>query len=300
MKFFIDFEATRFSNRIISIGCVASNGATFSTLVNPNQKIDKFIMELTGITNVDLSKAPSADEAFNALFNFIEKNNDSLPPEYFCYGDSDAVFLKYTIRTMTETRACICAQAILGNLVDYATTVKQFFMVKSDMALRKVYMLIKSKNELVQRHDALEDAVMLQAIVENLETKCKPEDKDAILAMPSQPKPNTKKAPAIFQEWDQAHVSKWDVNTKANASNWVVKCTDQHSGDIKYFDSIYTATLWVIKYAARKVSPKNSKDINRVQETIQNAINSKKCKYNFFWEFNTNTVINLMDGENND
>ena len=29
MKFFMDFEATRFSNRIISIGCGAENGNTF-------------------------------------------------------------------------------------------------------------------------------------------------------------------------------------------------------------------------------------------------------------------------------
>ena len=32
MKFFMDFEATRFSNQIIEIGCVAENGATFQTM----------------------------------------------------------------------------------------------------------------------------------------------------------------------------------------------------------------------------------------------------------------------------
>ena len=56
MKFCLDFEATRFSNRIISIGCVAENGNTFYTLVKPvnKAKVDRFITELTGITNAML------------------------------------------------------------------------------------------------------------------------------------------------------------------------------------------------------------------------------------------------------
>ena len=45
MKFYLDFEATRFSNRIISVGCVAENGKTFYSLVKPGKKkkVDKFI-----------------------------------------------------------------------------------------------------------------------------------------------------------------------------------------------------------------------------------------------------------------
>ena len=74
MNFYLDFEATRFSNRIISIGCAAENGNTFYTLVKPvnKAKVDRFITELTGITNEMLQEAPSADEAFNQLFDFIE------------------------------------------------------------------------------------------------------------------------------------------------------------------------------------------------------------------------------------
>ena len=66
MKFYLDFEATRFSNRIISIGCVAENGATFYTLVKPGdkKKVDKFITELTGITNEMLATAPDSDAAY--------------------------------------------------------------------------------------------------------------------------------------------------------------------------------------------------------------------------------------------
>ena len=34
MKFYIDFEATQYTENIISIGCVAENGDSFSSLVN--------------------------------------------------------------------------------------------------------------------------------------------------------------------------------------------------------------------------------------------------------------------------
>lgn len=297
MKFCLDFEATRFSNRIISIGCVAENGATFDTLVQPGdkKKVDKFITELTGITNEMLAAAPNADTAFNMLFDFIKKNSDGNPPEYYCYGDSDVMFLEHTIKHMTDTRACVCAQAIAGNLIDFAAVVKKFFVAKSDLALRKVYMLIQATNELVQKHDALEDALMLQTVVENLETKCKPEDKDTILSMPSQPKPKTKKAPSIFQSWNAA--PKWEADTRADKDTWMFKCEDQHSHDVKYFDSAETAALWVIKYIARNVSPKNADSVRKIQAAIQSAPQTGKCRYNCYWEYNPEGAITCLAKE---
>lgn len=72
MKFFMDFEATRFSNRIISIGCVAENGNTFTTLVHPGKKkVDKFITELTGITNEMLEAAPDPDTVLPQFLDFL-------------------------------------------------------------------------------------------------------------------------------------------------------------------------------------------------------------------------------------
>jgi DNA polymerase III epsilon subunit-like protein len=299
MKFFLDFEATRFSNRIISIGCVAENGNTFYTLVKPvnKAKVDRFITELTGITNAMLAAAPSADEAFNQLFDFIEQNSCGIAPEFYCYGDSDATFINHTVKYMEDARACMCALAIGGNIIDYASVVKKFFLVKTDMALRKVYMLIKAKKELVQKHDALEDALMLQCVVENLEKKCKPEDKDTILAMPSQKKPNVKKAPAQFRQWDGS--SKWDANTNANENSWMLKCIDQHSGDVKFFDSAETAALWVIRYIARNVSPKSAEHRARIGGAIMNATESKKCRYNCYWFYNPEGAIANAASANN-
>ena len=168
MNFYLDFEATRFSNRIISIGCVAGTGETFETYVNPGdkKKVDKFITELTGITNEMLADAPNADTAFKMLFDFIEANSDGEAPAYYVYGNSDVDFINSTLRHMSDTQACVCAQAIAGNLIDYASVVKKFFVAKSDLALRKVYMLIQEQKELVQKHDALEDARMLCTVVD--------------------------------------------------------------------------------------------------------------------------------------
>lgn len=293
MKFYLDFEATRFSNRIISIGCVAENGKTFYTLVKPGKKkkVDKFITELTGITNEMLAEAPSADQAFAQLADWFEENSSGIAPEFYCYGDSDAVFIQHTLADMEDTKACLCAMAIGGNLIDYAGVVKKFFVAPSDLALRKVYMLIQAKQELVQKHDALEDALMLQCVVENLEIKCKPEDKDTILAMPSQKKPKTKKAPSIFQKWSGQ--SKWDADTLANEDRWMFKCTDQHSGDVKYFDSAETAALWIIRYIARNVSPKSQEHRQRIANAIVAAIDNNKCRYNCYWEYNPEGAIAL-------
>ena len=293
MKFYLDFEATRFSNRIISVGCVAENGKTFYSLVKPGKKkkVDKFITELTGITNEMLENAPSADRVFSKLADWFEENSSGIAPEFYCYGDSDVVFIQHTLADMEDTKACLCAMAIAGNLIDYAGVVKKFFVAKSDMALRKVYMLIQAKQELVQKHDALEDALMLQCVVENLETKCKPEDKDTILAMPSQKKPKTNKAPSIFQSWNG--IGKWEANTNADENKWMFKCTDQHSGDVKYFDCAETAALWIIRYIARNVSPKSSEHRQRIANAIVAAMENGKCRYNCYWEYNPEGAIAL-------
>lgn len=303
MKFYLDFEAARFSNHIINIGCVAENGATFETLIKPGgkkKKIDKFITDLTGITNEMLSGAPDADTAFKMLYNFIENNNNDEAPIYYVYGSSDAEFINSTLRYMSDTQACVCAQAIAGNLIDYASVVKEFFVAKSDLALRKVYMLIQEQKELVQKHDALEDARMLETVVAHLHDKCKPEDKETILAMPSQPrfkpKTNNKKAPEIFLKWN--NINKWEAETGANENCWVLKCIDQHCGKIMYFNDFTTAALWVIKYSARNVSPKNASAVKKIEDILKAAHQNNKSRYGCIWEYNPEGAIMCMSKEN--
>jgi DNA polymerase III epsilon subunit-like protein len=294
MNFYLDFEATRFSNRIISIGCVAGNGETFSTLVKPGdkKKVDKFITELTGITNEMLVDAPSADEAFCLLNHFMEANHDGEEPKYYVYGNSDADFIRATLKHMEDYEACLTAQAIGGNLIDYAAVVKNFFVAKSDLALRKVYMLIQAEQNVVQRHDALEDAKMLETVVAHLYDKCKPEDKETILAMPSQPRPKSgKKSPALFQKWNKENSSKWEADTCADEDRWCVKCLDKQTQQIKYFDSFNTAALWLIRYSVRNVSPKNDEAVRKIENALKTAIQNNKSRYGCSWEYSPEGAI---------
>lgn len=86
MNFYLDFEATQFSERVISIGCVCDNGNEFYTLVRPpkGDKVNGFITRLTGITQEMVKNADIADVAFIALRSFVRKNSNGQKPPFLC------------------------------------------------------------------------------------------------------------------------------------------------------------------------------------------------------------------------
>ena len=291
MDFYLDFEATRFSNRIISVGCSAGNCSTFSSLVKPpkGDKVDKFIEELTGITNEMLAEAPTADEVFSELFDFISDNSNGNKPTYYVYGNCDIDFLKATLKHMSNAKACMCVQAIMGGLVDYAPTVKKFFATSEDLALRKVYMLVKSC-EFKQKHDALEDALMLQTVVENLHDKCKPEDKAILRAMPSQKKPkvgNSTNLPEYWNDWNNCR--KEEAVPTGDENNWKYMAVDDNGKQL-YFTDMESSIYWVIKFQGRNLSPKKQEHLDRVRNSInrsiQNSSDNKKKTYGYKWYVN--------------
>ncbi len=71
MKYFIDFEATQFTQEIISIGCIREDGEKFYSLIKPKnlKTITKFITELTGISKKDLVNEKNSDEVFENFFD---------------------------------------------------------------------------------------------------------------------------------------------------------------------------------------------------------------------------------------
>ena len=285
MRFFIDFEATQFSERIINIGCIADNGATFSTLVKPTHKKDKvtkFITELTGITNEMLATAPSADEAFNAFFDFVLEQSPMGMNQYYCYGDSDAGFIGRTIGDMRNTRAIAFAKMLQHSLIDYSGEVKNYFQVGNNIALRKVYALIQAE-EVVQHHNALEDAQMLFEVVNNLKNKCVPEDKGKFATMPKAEKPvpnptnKLKNAPEKFINWPS---NKWDAET-GDSENWTI--CGAIGKQTKYFDSMETAILWVMRYMSCGMSPKNLTHYEIVKAKIEKGLNGNVNSYNIEW-----------------
>lgn len=79
----LDFETTGLSpdmgDRAIEIGAVLiENGqitARFQELMNPGQRIDRFIEDYTGITNAMLRNAPPCNEVMRRFSGFIDGHN---------------------------------------------------------------------------------------------------------------------------------------------------------------------------------------------------------------------------------
>ena len=89
MNYFIDFEATQFSNEIISIGCVNQDGENFASMVYTDKKITPFITNLTGITDKINKEAPSLDDVFTNFFYWVLEHNDGTSCRFYCYGSTD-------------------------------------------------------------------------------------------------------------------------------------------------------------------------------------------------------------------
>lgn len=290
MKYYIDFEATQFSERIISIGCVASNGKTFKTLVKPTLKKDKvntFISQLTGITNEMLKDAPTADEAFCSFFDFVIENSGNKIPEYFCYGSSDIIFIERTLPFMTNIKAITFLQALKANIQDYSVKVKEFFKINNEISLRKIYQFIQQEKIENQQHDALEDAQMLFDIATNLKSKCSLKDVSKINSIKIKkiaPKEGRlERAPEIFIQWPS---DKWEADTQADENNWLISCT--LGNRTKYFNSKEIAMLWVIRYITEGLSVKKISDQNIVYDGIEEGLLKEKRKWHLIWSKNEN------------
>lgn len=167
MNYYIDFEATQFSNRIISVGCVNEKGDEFYSLVNPQRELTKFIKELTHITQEEVDAAPSADEVFEALWEFCSHDDEA--PTFICYGDSDGLFAKATMEKMATTfKAKSILSYIYANIIDYCPLTRVHFGIHSSVKLIKVANYY-SGQENEQVHNALEDAKLLKYVYEQIQ-----------------------------------------------------------------------------------------------------------------------------------
>lgn len=167
MKYFLDFEATQFSNEIIAIGCVNENNQTFYSLVKPKKKITDFITSLTGITNEMLEDAPSSDKAFSAFYDWLNHNE---PAEFYCYGNCDIDFVKKNLYANTKTfKAQAALSMIATNLTDYAINVRKHFGLVDCIGLVKVVAYYRNLlTPFKQRHNALEDALFLKEVYDGI------------------------------------------------------------------------------------------------------------------------------------
>ena len=169
MKYYIDFEATQFSNEIISIGCVREDGEEFYSLVKSNKKLTDFIVKLTGLTQEMIDEAPGPNEVFKSFWEWCHQG-DSVP-EFYCYGNCDTSFVKATFNKTTDFTAASMLGYLSLRLNDYAPIVKAKFGLIKNIALVKMAEYFKGE-EIIQRHNALEDAKMLKYVadcIDNME-----------------------------------------------------------------------------------------------------------------------------------
>ena len=167
MKYFIDLEATQFSNEIISIGCVREDGETFYSLVNvAKNKMTNFITELTGITKEDVSTAPSSDEVFTKFYDWLVPDESKV--QFFCYGNADLGFIRRNLNKATTVKAQMALSVLALHLVDYSKCVERHFGLIKSIGLKKVIAYYRQVEEVEQNHNALEDALFLKEIYDRI------------------------------------------------------------------------------------------------------------------------------------
>jgi inhibitor of KinA sporulation pathway (predicted exonuclease) len=173
MKFFIDFEATQFSNEIISVGVVAEDGDSFySTVRSKNCKVTPFIEKLTGLTRKEIMSAPTADEVFDNLWYWIMEKAHMSNAKFYVYGGQDAEFIRHTIPNCENYFANMCLCRILGNLNDYTKIVEKKLKIVRSIGLTKILQAFKGE-DINQKHNALDDAFYLQELFEYIESNAK-------------------------------------------------------------------------------------------------------------------------------
>lgn len=161
MKYFVDFEATQFSNEIIEIGCVREDGQEFKSYVQAKRKLTDFIINLTGITQDMVDNAPTSDEVFSSFYQWLKGDTNI---EFYCYGNSDIDFVRKNLSKSENFEAQAALSMIGMALNDYATHVKRHFGLIKPIGLVKVLAHYRGVESIEQSHDALEDAKFLMEV----------------------------------------------------------------------------------------------------------------------------------------
>ena len=164
MRFYIDFEATQPENEIIAIGACAENGATFHSLVKPQlSSISKWVSDLTHISAEDLEKAPTIDETLIAFDSWMmSQESNIMNCQFIAYGNDDK-FIKSTLPAIKDQHAFTVAAVLMAKIEDCYDATRKFF--HGTIKLVHAFNYVQSV-ETEQKHNPLEDAMMLQKVYE--------------------------------------------------------------------------------------------------------------------------------------
>ena len=263
MKYYIDFEATQYSNEIISVGCVDENGREFYSLVRPHRrgKLTDFITELTGITKEDLASAPGADEVFENFLDWVDKSEKA---EFFCYGDNDEIFIRYTMRHITSFKAQTALSLIRANLNNFAKKVKEHFLINQSIALIKIVSYYR-KEEVVQCHNSLDDARFLKEIAEHMEH-------ETVDICP-------------FPEYQRRKARPEDANTLRDAKRIIIASKGEEKLN---FPSYRTAAAWLLDTYVPKGNTITERTKGNISNKIVRAARRKEPYFGFLWAVKDN------------
>ena len=246
MLYFIDFEASQFTQEIISIGCVCETEHSFYSLVHTNHKIGNFIQELTGITQTEINLAPTPDEVFLHFFNWLQETNptgDKL--QFICYGNLDTVFASHTLKNIQHSYLAQAALSLIAlHTLDYSVLVKNYFGLNKNIALVKVAQYLQPEKNILQTHNALDDAVMLKQVYDCIQQGFTVDD-------------------GILSDY-KTHI----------------ECYDQDRKLIEVFSTLQAAVHWLI---TEMHMPKGTKS-KRVLNAIKNASQKDKTYCNLYWK----------------
>lgn len=260
MKFYIDFEATQPENEIIAIGAVAENGATFHTLVKPQlSSISQYISQMTHISAEDLETAPTIDKA---LIDFdlwvMRQENSIMNCRFISYGEDDK-FVKSTLPAITNEHAFIVAAILMAKIEDCSAETKRFF--HGTIKLVHAFNYVQAA-ETEQKHNPLEDAMMLQKVYEHMLTHdplpCHPLNKEFDAAMSS----SSVKMPS--------------------GTFWCKHVNDGKNGKIRNFETCDDAIDWLITDVMRAKEPELIHR-DRIMANIMKAVRKGTGYCNYKW-----------------
>ena len=268
MNYFIDFEATQFSNGIISVGCVSEDGRMFYSIVNTKHKITSFITNLTGLTATEIKEAPEPEEVFSELYDWCQNENDM--PHFFCYGNCDKDFVRRNFLECKNFKAASMLAYIFTDMEDLSKKVKMHFGLCQNIGLKKVYDYYTGEDT-IQQHNALEDAEMLKVIYENMNKK----------------DPEFEAFPEYKQNQFNNKVETQVPNSIEKEYNYTV-ARMKNGKVIECYPTLWAAVQWA--YEQIPEGPEREKtNIKNIARGIRRASNDRTKKYrNFKWTMTPN------------
>ena len=255
MRFFLDFEATQPENEIIAIGACAENGATFYSLVKPQlSSISKWVSDLTHISAEDLEKAPTIDETLIAFDSWMmSQESNIMNCQFIAYGNDDK-FIKSTLPAIKDQHAFTMAAILMAKIEDCSAETKRFF--HGTIKLVHAFNYVQSV-ETEQKHNPLEDAMMLQKVYEYTQTH---------EPLPAHP---------LNKNFSEI------VEYKSPSGTFYCRGTGKNAKE-RSFASCEDAIDWLIKDVMRAKEPE-AIHRDRIMKNIMKAVRTKKAYCSLKW-----------------